>query len=124
MEQAEAEFSEAPQGFSEHLGVKCHYKKVVEIPGTHTDPNTDVITETINAWQYVTQREHQPIVGMSGATDANILRARNLDTARVGLPKAKIEDINFALGMNAVEVDDLVKLTALLLHAAITLSNT
>ncbi len=121
MQQAEEEFRTVVKRFSEELGIVARCEKVVEITGTHTSPESAVITETIAAWEHVEQRQHQPRVGMSGATDANILRMHNVDTARVGLPKANLENIDFQLGMNAVNIDDMVKLTSLLLRATINL---
>ena len=60
---------------------------------------------------------------MSGATDANILRAHGVPTARVGLQKAKLPNIDFQLGMNAVAIKDLYELTLLLVHLSISFCN-
>ena len=68
-------------------------------------------------------RAHEPIAGLSGATDANILRAAGVPTARVGLPKIGAHHfehpIDFQLGMNAVDVADMERLTELLIRIAI-----
>ena len=40
----------------------------------------------MRAWEAVAGRPHTPRTGTSGATDAVILRARGIPTARIGLP--------------------------------------
>ena len=72
----------------------------------------------IEAYQAETDRPHQPIRGLSGATDANILRASGVPTARVGLPKVSEPgvDVDFQYGMNAVAPDDQVALSRLLIR--------
>ena len=54
-----------------------------------------------------------------GATDANILRAGGIPTARVGLPKAGLPSMDFQLGMNCVAQRDLRELTRMLVVAAL-----
>jgi hypothetical protein len=58
---------------------------------------------------------------MSGATDANILRSRGIPTARIGMPKVSGTpfEVDFARGMNTVDVRDMERLTRLLVAAAI-----
>ena len=50
---------------------------------------------------------------MSGATDANVLRAGGVPTARVGLPKVAASgvEVDFQYGMNAVAPEDQVALS-------------
>jgi len=107
------------------LGVDLEWRSIVTIPGTVTDENSWVIRASVAAWEAVEGRSHKPATGMSGATDANILRSNGIPTARIGLPKAKIPDMDFALGMNAVDVRDMEKLTRHLIHVAVaTCTNT
>ena len=72
----------------------------------------------VKSWEAETGRLHQPIRGLSGATDANILRASGIPTARVGLPKVAKPgvDVDFQYGMNAVAPDDQVALSRLLIR--------
>lgn len=96
----------------------------VAIPGTTTDPDASVVRTAVSAWEAMEGRAHEPIGGLSGATDANILRAHGIPTARVGLPKLRPDRtdraIDFQLGMNAVDVADMRRLTELLVRIALT----
>ena len=79
----------------------------VAIPGTSTDPGASGPSpRTARAWERQAGRAHEPVAGMSGATDANILRGRGVPTARVGMPKAADVPggLDFTLGMNTVDV--------------------
>ena len=60
-------------------------------PARRPTPTSRIITTAIRAWEGLTGRPHEPIAGLSGATDANILRAHGVPTARVGLPKVRPE---------------------------------
>ena len=113
-------------------GLEARCRRLVAIPGTTTDPGEPIIATSIRAWESLTGRPHEPIAGLSGASDANILRAAGVPTARVGLPKVRSErlagyggagpagpPVDFQLGMNAVDVDDLVLLTRLLIRIAV-----
>jgi len=105
------------------IGATVRWRQTVVVPGTTTDPSARIVTSAIAAWESLTGRAHTPIVGLSGATDANILRALGVPTARVGLPKvspAKVgSDVDFQLGMNAVDLNDMELLTRLLIRIAI-----
>ena len=76
-----------------------------------TDP---IIQSTISIWEFLHGRSHEPFRVMSGATDANILRGLGVPTARIGLAKAKLPDLDFALGMNCVAISELRQLTKFL----------
>lgn len=119
-EQAEETFSEALQRFSKALGIKTGFRTLIAIPGTTTDPKEWIIRRAIRSWEAVSGRiSHVPLQNTSGATDANILRAHGIPTARVGLPKANLPDLDFQLGMNAVAISDLRRLTEFLVHLVI-----
>ena len=122
-EQAERMFRKALDTYSRDMGITAKCERIVAIPGTCTDPNETVIRKAIESWEAVEGAVHRPVAGMSGATDANILRAFNVPTARVGLPKAELPDLDFQLGMNAVAVDDLLRLTRLLIHLTLNICN-
>ncbi|MBM2615723.1 peptidase dimerization domain-containing protein [Actinoplanes sp. LDG1-06] len=101
------------------VGADADCELVAHIPATTTDPDNWVITETIRAWEAASGREHTPIPDNSGATDANILRARGIPTARVGMPKAPLPGIDFALGMNTVQVTEMRRLSEVLARVAV-----
>ncbi|WP_144097502.1 M20 family metallopeptidase [Croceicoccus sediminis] len=100
-------------------GVTTRWKRIVTIPGTTTDPEEPIIQRCIEAWEFLEGREHVPMYGMSGATDANILRGHGVPTARIGLPKLKREGIDFQQGMNMVSIADMVRLTRHLILVAV-----
>ena len=122
-DEAEAAFAKALQTYTDELKIKTSYKRLVAIPGHTTPENSRIIQQSIKSWEAVTGKTHQFSKGMSGATDANILRGHGVPTARVGLQKAKIPNIDFQLGMNAVAIKDLYELTELLIHIAISFCN-
>jgi hypothetical protein len=80
--------------------------------------------EMIRAWEAASQRQHIPIRDNSGATDANILRARGIPTARVGMPKVSDphRTVDFALGMNLVDIDAMRRLTEILVRVAVAMT--
>ena len=122
-DEAEAAFATALKTFSAALGIETEYERLVAIPGATTPEDAPIIQQSIQSWETVTGKKHQFSKGMSGATDANILRGHGVPTARVGLQKAKIPNIDFQLGMNAVAIKDLYELTVLLVHIAISFCN-
>ncbi|MEV4014198.1 peptidase dimerization domain-containing protein [Nonomuraea angiospora] len=108
---------------SAELGTELAVEMVLAVPGTRTPPESWVVRSAVRAWESVNGRPHEPVDGNSGATDANILRARGIPTARVGMPKAVTDD--FALGMNTVDVRAMRRLCEVLLRvAADTLTRT
>ncbi|MEV4840993.1 peptidase dimerization domain-containing protein [Nonomuraea sp. NPDC049486] len=106
----------AERGFG--LGVE----RVLSIPGSRTDPGEDIIRRSIAAWELVSGRSHEPIRRTSGATDANILRAWGVPTARIGMPRAGEQSgvaDDFARAMNVCGVTNIVRLARILV--AVTL---
>ncbi len=112
-EQAEEAFTAKVRELAAGVGATVDVERTVSIPGTETDPTHPIITGAIEAWEAESGVAHEPIRGLSGATDANILRSAGVPTARVGLPKVSAPgvDVDFAYGMNAVNPDDQVRLT-------------
>ncbi|WP_062975580.1 hypothetical protein [Nocardia flavorosea] len=97
---------------------------VLAIPGTYTPPGSPVVAAAIASWEDETGRPHEPIVANSGATDANILRARGLPTARIGMDRIGADaplPLDFPSGMNVVDIREAVRLTRAIVHTAITL---
>ncbi len=120
---AEEAFRAEVARLADERGATVRVRRVVAIPGTRTDPGDRVIVTSIEAWESLAGKSHAPITGLSGATDANILRGLGVPTARVGLPKvstAKLgRAVDFQMGMNAVDLDDMQRLTRLLVRIAI-----
>ncbi|MCA2221919.1 M20 family metallopeptidase [Nonomuraea aurantiaca] len=118
---AKRELAEYVRGLSAELGVELTVEMVLAIPGTRTPPEDWVVRSAVRAWESVAVRPHEPIDGNSGATDANILRARGIPTARVGMPKVVSTefDVDFARGMNTVDVRAMRRLCELLVRVAV-----
>jgi acetylornithine deacetylase/succinyl-diaminopimelate desuccinylase-like protein len=112
-------------GFVEELGrdldVDLGVEMVLAVPATHTPPDAPIVQRTVAAWEQTNGRPHEPIPDNSGATDANILRARGIPTARVGMPKVTSErfDVDFARGMNTVDVRAMRRLCEVLARTTI-----
>jgi acetylornithine deacetylase/succinyl-diaminopimelate desuccinylase-like protein len=118
------EFGAAVAGIAAaHPGLELSWELVLSIPGSHTPPANWVVRAAVAAWEELEQRRHQPILLHSGATDANILRSRGIPTARVGMDRAGPEaplPVDFPMGMNVVDVREMVRLTRHLVYVIIT----
>jgi acetylornithine deacetylase/succinyl-diaminopimelate desuccinylase-like protein len=102
-------------------GLDVTAETVLAIPGTSTDPAAWVNRSAVAAWEALEGRGHEVVRGNSGATDANILRNRGVPTVRVGMPKVTEApfEIDFARGMNTVDVRAMEKLTRHLVRTAV-----
>lgn len=110
----EREFAEALAQFSAELGLETSYRCTQTINASQTPPTDPVVATAISVWEELHGRPHEPFTVMSGATDANILRGLGIPTARIGLAKARLPDVDFALGMNCVAISELRQLTKFL----------
>jgi acetylornithine deacetylase/succinyl-diaminopimelate desuccinylase-like protein len=103
-------------------GLDIAWDMILAIPGTATDPASWVVRAAIEAWEAEERRLHEPILGNSGATDANILRNRGLPTARIGMTRAGAEaplPVDFPMGMNVVDLKEMGRLTRHVLRTTI-----
>jgi succinyl-diaminopimelate desuccinylase len=116
---ADAAIGEQIARVAEAFGIPLRWERVTSITGTTTPPDSEIIRTAVAAWEAIEQKPHRPIPGLSGATDANILRAHGIPTARVGLPKAQLPGLDFQKGMNCVSVSDLSRMTRLLIYLII-----
>ncbi len=106
---------------AEKYGASVSWNRLLAIPGTSTAEDSPVIRTAIEGWEAIEGRAHEPIRGLSGATDANILRGQGVPTARIGLPKAALPGLDFQLGMNAVSIASMAKLTRQLIYTSIAM---
>jgi acetylornithine deacetylase/succinyl-diaminopimelate desuccinylase-like protein len=67
--------------------LSVEWEMILRIPGSFTDPNNWIVQSCIRAWEFVERKKHSPRTETSGATDANILRAAGIPTARLGMPR-------------------------------------
>ena len=119
-ESAHCALSERVDRRAAAIGANATVTRTVAISGTCTDPSEPIVRAAIEAWEAETGRPHQPIRGLSGATDANILRTGGVPTARVGLPKVSASgiEVDFQYGMNAVDPEDQAALSRHLIRTA------
>lgn len=127
---ARREFTAALADIADRLGgVDYEVEQVLAIPGERTDPDSWICRSAVAAWEAVAGEPHRAVTGMSGATDANILRNRGIPTVRLGMPKVTEaragNEVDFALGMNLVDVREAERLTRALVRIAVdTLTRT
>ncbi|MCO6005263.1 peptidase dimerization domain-containing protein [Actinoallomurus purpureus] len=120
--EAKREFAAALDRIRAELpGVELTSEMVLAIPGTASDPDMWVSRSAVAGWEALEGREHEVIRGNSGATDANILRNRGVPTVRIGMPKVAEAPfkIDFAMGMNTVDVREMERLTRHLIRTAV-----
>ncbi|MGH7817340.1 MAG: peptidase dimerization domain-containing protein, partial [Candidatus Binatia bacterium] len=94
---------------------------ILSIPGSFTDPNNWIVQSCVRAWEYVEMKPHVPRTKTSGATDANILRAAGIPTARLGMPRVNLAEQNqrSRFAMETSSVAGMKQLTKCLVYAAI-----
>lgn len=109
----------------QELGTTLQVRQVAAIPATATDPAAPVVEATVAAWEAVAGEPHSPILGNSGATDANILRMRGVPTARVGMPKVVLAPDGlppgFTSGMNLIDLSAARQLVEILVRTVLAL---
>lgn len=102
-------------------GFEVRVERLLSIPGSQTSPDSPIVRNAIAAWELVSGRPHQPIRRTSGATDANILRAWGIPTARLGMARVG-EDCGirdgFARAMNVCSVAGMERLARMLVAIA------
>jgi len=115
----EAEIVGAILDLCKEFEIEARIERIQTIEASHTPPTDPIIQTTIKVWEELKNRPHEPFTLMSGATDANILRRHGIPTARIGLAKADIPGLDFALGMNCAALSEMRHLTKLLVMSAL-----
>lgn len=103
------------------LDTRIDVRPMLAIPGQETDPDNWLVRTAVAEWEAVTGRSHPRTDDGSGATDAAILRSRGIPTVRVGMPKVTDtrSPIDFARGMNTLDLDEAVAFTRFLIRLAL-----
>ena len=70
----------------DHPGLETDCQMILSIPGAGTDPHAWIIQSCIRGFEDTEARAHAPFLNTSGQTEAVILRAAGIPTARFGLP--------------------------------------
>jgi acetylornithine deacetylase/succinyl-diaminopimelate desuccinylase-like protein len=120
---------EAKRQFGEAIGrivganpdLSVEWEMILSIPGSFTDPNNWIIQSCMRAWEFVESKKHMPRTKTSGATDANILRAAGIPTARLGMPRFQgaNESQRSVFSMDRSNIAGMKQLTKCLVYAAV-----
>ena len=120
---AKRQFQSAIAAISrKHPELELTWEMVLAIPGTTTPPENWIVQSCVRSWEAIEERPHTNAEMTSGATDANILRHRGVPTARIGMPKVADpngHEVDFPLGMNAVDPREMNRLTRLIVRSVI-----
>jgi acetylornithine deacetylase/succinyl-diaminopimelate desuccinylase-like protein len=97
------------------------WEMILSIPGSCTDPNNWIVQSCTRAWEFVERKKHSPRTGTSGATDANILRAAGIPTARLGMPRRASPgaDPRTVFSMDKSNIAGMKQLAKCLVYAAV-----
>src|SRR5262245_49654593 len=120
--EAKRQFGEAIERIVKaNLELSVDWEMIVSIPGSFTEPKNWIIQSCVRAWEFVENKKHTPRTGTSGATDANILRAHGIPTARLGMPRLKGagEKQRSRFAMETSNIAGMKQLTKCLVYAAI-----
>jgi hypothetical protein len=101
--------------------LSLEWEMILSIPGSFTDPNNWIVQSCTRAWEFVENQKHKPRTGTSGATDANILRAAGIPTARLGMPRRQNanEPQRSVFSMETSNMASMKQLTKCLVYAVI-----
>jgi acetylornithine deacetylase/succinyl-diaminopimelate desuccinylase-like protein len=101
--------------------LSVEWEMILSIPGSFTDPNNWIVQSCMRAWEFVERKKHSPRTGTSGATDANILRAAGIPTARLGMPRRAVANDNqrSVFSMDRSNIAGMKQLTKCLVYAAV-----
>ena len=101
-------------------GLNYDVETLVAVEGPATDPRSWIVQSCIRAWEDVERRAHRPFLNTSGQTEAVILRAHGIPTARIGLPAAMGQTAEKPRhSMGEVAIADVRKLAECLIYAIV-----
>lgn len=106
-----------------HPGLELELQRTLAQPGTATDPGSWIVRSLVAAWEAREGREHAPLKNASGASDAAVIRARGIATARIGPPPPATPSPFGGFSMGVADVAALAALADLLLAAIIDTSS-
>ena len=118
---ARRELVDAVRQIAAELDARIDVEQILSIPGETSDERMWLCRSAVAAWEAVEGQPHRVVRDGSGATDANILRNRGIPTVRVGMPKVVDApfEMDFAMGMNTVDLAEAEKLTRYLIRVAV-----
>ncbi|MBA8964614.1 MULTISPECIES: M20 family metallopeptidase [Rhodococcus] len=118
---AKRELVDAVRRIATELDARIDVEQILSIPGESSDERMWLCRSAVAAWEAAEGQPHRAVHDASGATDANILRSRGIPTIRVGMPKVVDApfEVDFAMGMNTVDLAEAEKLTRYLIRVAV-----
>jgi acetylornithine deacetylase/succinyl-diaminopimelate desuccinylase-like protein len=119
IQEVERQFAETLRRLASETGAEVEWERVLAIPGTSTPPGDPIIRSSIRAWELVAGRPHRFRTGTSGATDANLIRAAGVPTARVGMPAVEPPEDLRGFSMGVADPTAMAALTRTLCAVAI-----
>lgn len=119
IQEVERQFAETTGRLASDIGAEVEWERVLAIPGTSTPPGAPIIRSSIRAWELVAGRRHTFRTVTSGATDANILRAAGVPTARIGMPPVEAPDDLRGFSMGVADPTAMATLTRTLCAVAV-----
>jgi len=116
-----AEFAEFIDSFkAANPAMDIEWKPFALMPGTSSDPNGWIVQSTMRAWEAVEGQPHQVRTGMSGMTDAALLRSAGIPTARLGGQLSTGADPSMGfLGGEGADLDVMMRVIKCYIHAII-----
>jgi len=94
-------------------------ERIVALPGAVTSPDSWIVRSLVRAWEAREGKVHAPLARASGATDAPLIRARGIETARIGLPPAGSPSPYPGFSMGVVDVASIRGLAELLIEVIV-----
>jgi acetylornithine deacetylase/succinyl-diaminopimelate desuccinylase-like protein len=95
---------------------------VESVPPAYTSPDSPLVRALVLAWEAAEGREHVPPSGGSGASDAGIIRAAGVETARIGLPLPETPNPYAGFSMGQADAGSMARLTDVLIGAIVELA--
>jgi succinyl-diaminopimelate desuccinylase len=92
---------------------------VASVPPARTSPESWIVRSLVRAWEAREGREHVAPGGASGASDAGIIRAAGVETARIGLPMPETPSPYPGFSMGVADADSMQRLTEVLVAAVL-----
>ena len=92
---------------------------VAAVPPARTSPDSWLVKSLIRAWEAREGKEHAAPGGASGASDAGLIRAAGVETARLGLPMPATPSPYSGFSMGVADVESIVRLTEVLVAAIV-----
>lgn len=96
------------------LGIRV--EELASFEGSRTDPDHWVVRSLVDAWEWREEREHAWPKAGSGASDASLIRAAGVPTARIGLPPSTGSALYPGFSMGVADPHPVARLASVLVR--------